>query len=208
MSKFASSAPCEDHAQTVSAEVYQTLKKRALSCCVFCSQSLGVVLYVLVCGALPFDGDNLYLLRQRVTEGRFRVPFFMSQGRTCHTTHSLLAHTHTHTLVPHTHSQDLHLISRSMLDYDISSVSPTECENLIRRMLAVNPAKRLSIAQIKQHRWMQADPAAVAACQTVPCPPPSDSTIGLGGYSEHILGIMQTLGIDRQRTIEVMDRPN
>ncbi|KAK3733921.1 hypothetical protein QZH41_009583 [Actinostola sp. cb2023] len=40
--------------------------------------SLGVVLYVLVCGALPFDGSTLQLLRSRVLDGRFRVPFFMS----------------------------------------------------------------------------------------------------------------------------------
>ncbi|XP_074652388.1 serine/threonine-protein kinase SIK3-like isoform X2 [Tubulanus polymorphus] len=40
--------------------------------------SLGVVLYVLVCGALPFDGSTLQSLRARVLSGRFRVPFFMS----------------------------------------------------------------------------------------------------------------------------------
>lgn len=39
-----------------------------------------MVLYVLVCGSLPFDGPNLPTLRQRVLEGRFRIPFFMSQG--------------------------------------------------------------------------------------------------------------------------------
>lgn len=40
--------------------------------------SLGVVLYVLVCGALPFDGSTLQSLRDRVLSGRFRIPFFMS----------------------------------------------------------------------------------------------------------------------------------
>lgn len=42
--------------------------------------SLGVVLYVLVCGALPFDGLTLHDLRSMVVAGKFRIPFFMSQG--------------------------------------------------------------------------------------------------------------------------------
>ncbi|KAG7463394.1 hypothetical protein MATL_G00176090 [Megalops atlanticus] len=115
--------------------------------------SLGVVLYVLVCGSLPFDGPSLPALRQRVTEGRFRIPFFMSQ----------------------------------------------DCENLIRKMLVVDPAKRISIAQIKQHRWMLADP--VAPCQALSLSI-TDYNSNLGDYSEPVLSIMQTLGIDRQRTIE------
>ena len=44
-------------------------------------QSLGVVLYVLVCGALPFDASTLPALRDRVLSGRFRIPFFMSTGK-------------------------------------------------------------------------------------------------------------------------------
>lgn len=43
---------------------------------------MGVVLYVLVCGALPFDGPTLPVLRQRVLEGRFRIPYFMTEGKT------------------------------------------------------------------------------------------------------------------------------
>ncbi|CAB1347329.1 unnamed protein product [Coregonus sp. 'balchen'] len=117
--------------------------------------SLGVVLYVLVCGSLPFDGPSLPALRQRVTEGRFRIPFFMSQ----------------------------------------------DCENLIRKMLVVDPAKRISVAQIKQHRWMLADPTAPNQTLSMALPL-TDYNSNLGDYSESVLGIMQTLGIDRQRTIE------
>uniref|UniRef100_A0A671W0P7 non-specific serine/threonine protein kinase n=1 Tax=Sparus aurata TaxID=8175 RepID=A0A671W0P7_SPAAU len=115
--------------------------------------SLGVVLYVLVCGSLPFDGPSLPALRQRVTEGRFRIPFFMSQ----------------------------------------------DCENLIRKMLVVDPARRISVAQIKQHRWMLADPTA--AHQTL-SHSLTEYNSNLGDYNEPVLGIMNTLGIDRQRTIE------
>lgn len=115
--------------------------------------SLGVVLYVLVCGSLPFDGPSLPALRQRVTEGRFRIPFFMSQ----------------------------------------------DCENLIRKMLVVDPAKRITVAQIKQHRWMLADPAAARQTLSLSL---TEYNSNLGDYSEPVLTIMNTLGIDRQRTIE------
>ena len=40
-----------------------------------------MVLYVLVCGALPFDGGTLQILRDRVLAGRFRIPYFMSEGK-------------------------------------------------------------------------------------------------------------------------------
>ncbi|XP_029699435.1 serine/threonine-protein kinase SIK1 [Takifugu rubripes] len=115
--------------------------------------SLGVVLYVLVCGSLPFDGASLPALRQRVTEGRFRIPFFMSQ----------------------------------------------DCENLIRKMLVVDPTRRITVAQIKQHRWMLADPTAARQILSHSL---TEYNSNLGDYSEPVLSIMNTLGIDRQKTIE------
>lgn len=35
---------------------------------------------MLVCGSLPFDGPTLHALRNVVIEGKFRIPYFMSQG--------------------------------------------------------------------------------------------------------------------------------
>ncbi|XP_064470778.1 serine/threonine-protein kinase SIK3-like isoform X2 [Ornithodoros turicata] len=85
--------------------------------------SMGVVLYVLVCGALPFDGKTLQSLRANVLSGRFRVPYFMT----------------------------------------------TECEQLIRQMLVVDPEKRFSIRQIVHHKWMQANSTSNDTCLCDSC---------------------------------------
>ncbi|XP_069470404.1 serine/threonine-protein kinase SIK2 isoform X2 [Ambystoma mexicanum] len=115
--------------------------------------SMGVVLYVLVCGALPFDGPTLPVLRQRVLEGRFRIPYFMSE----------------------------------------------ECEHLIRRILVLEPSKRLTIAQIKEHKWMMVD---VPVQRAVLYPQGPDNAPSIGEYNEQVLRLMHSLGVDQQKTIE------
>nr|XP_023669370.1 serine/threonine-protein kinase SIK2 isoform X2 [Paramormyrops kingsleyae] len=120
--------------------------------------SMGVVLYVLVCGALPFDGPSLPVLRQRVLEGRFRIPYFMSE----------------------------------------------DCEHLIRRMLVLDPSKRLSVAQIKEHRWMalEVPMRRPLLYQQGSAAEEGSGEAGVGEYSEQVLRLMHSLGIDQHKTIE------
>jgi MAP/microtubule affinity-regulating kinase len=70
--------------------------------------SLGVILYTLVSGSLPFDGQNLKELRERVLRGKYRIPFYMS----------------------------------------------TDCENILKKFLILNPVKRATLEQIMKDKWM------------------------------------------------------
>ncbi|XP_062864447.1 maternal embryonic leucine zipper kinase-like [Trichomycterus rosablanca] len=42
--------------------------------------SLGVVLYVMLCGYLPFDGDNFVELHEQITKGHYDTPDWLSPG--------------------------------------------------------------------------------------------------------------------------------
>ena len=89
----------------------------------------------------------------------------------------------------------------------------TDCEHLVRRMLVLEPKKRFSIRQIKSHRWMTCDGGqpketnpgmcnlqAGNHSNTVTSVNPSG---GIGDYNEQILRLMQSLGIDQSKTLEV-----
>jgi serine/threonine protein kinase len=107
--------------------------------------SLGVVLYVLVCGALPFDGPNLQKLRARVLTGKFKVPFYMSTGILSFHFSMLFnaLHYFTSTMISQVETK----ITQNILD----------CEKLIKKMLVLDPTKRASMQEIKEDRWFNMD---------------------------------------------------
>ena len=41
--------------------------------------SCGVILYAMVCGSLPFDVENMAMLFQKIKEGRYFLPNYISR---------------------------------------------------------------------------------------------------------------------------------
>lgn len=86
------------------------------------------------------------------------------------------------------------------------SPSP-DCEHLIRRMLVLDPSKRLSVAQIKEHRWMALEVPVQRPTLYQRSVPADGEAGGVAGYSEQVLRLMHSLGIDQHKTVEVSPPP-
>ena len=67
-------------------------------------------------------------------------------------------------------------------------------------MLVLDPSKRLTINQIKKHKWMLAEGGAP---KQTPSSPVLDHNAKLGEFNEQILRLMHSLGIDQQKTMDV-----
>lgn len=66
----------------------------------------------------------------------------------------------------------------------------------------LDPSKRLSVAQIKEHKWMVLE-VPVQRTLLYQQPSTAEGDPGLGEYSEQVLRLMHSLGIDQHKTIEV-----
>lgn len=87
--------------------------------------SFGIVLYVLVCGKVPFDDQSMPQLHAKIKKGVVEYPNWLSFG---------------------TENQSPRC--KSLL------IQCTECKNLIARMLVTNPRERAGLSEIINHPWM------------------------------------------------------
>lgn len=69
----------------------------------------------------------------------------------------------------------------------------------------MDPCKRLSIGQIKEHKWMVLD---VPVQRPMLYQQTAEGEGGVGEYSEQVLRLMHSLGIDQHKTIEVRPHPH
>jgi serine/threonine protein kinase KIN1/2 len=87
--------------------------------------SFGIVLYVLVCGKVPFDDQSMPQLHAKIKRGVVDYPQWLTAGK-CYG------------LVP------------NLLYADHFA----ECKNIISRMLVVDPRERATLQEIMNHPWM------------------------------------------------------
>jgi Protein kinase domain len=119
--------------------------------------SCGVILYALLCGTLPFDEEYVPALFQKIKDGDFTVPSYISAS----------------------------------------------CKDLICSMLRVDPIRRITVAEIRQHEWFLhelpqylSEPAATVTDQILDV----DETV--------LAQLMEQLMLtDRELTIHMLHNP-
>lgn len=99
MLKTACGSPCYAAPEMIAGKSYHGLHVDVWSS--------GIILYAMVCGYLPFEDKDNDVLYKKITDGKFNIPNFLSEG----------------------------------------------AKDIIRRILTTDPAKRITISQIKNHPW-------------------------------------------------------
>ncbi|KAG8379226.1 hypothetical protein BUALT_Bualt07G0066500 [Buddleja alternifolia] len=112
--------------------------------------SCGVILYALLCGALPFDDENIPNLFKKIKSGMYTLPSHLSTG----------------------------------------------ARDLIPRMLVVDPMKRITTREIRQHPWFKVNLPRYLAVT------PPNATEHLKKLDEEIIHEVLRMGFDRSQLIE------
>jgi serine/threonine protein kinase KIN1/2 len=88
--------------------------------------SFGIVLYVLVCGKVPFDDQSMPQLHAKIKRGVVDYPQWLSHGE----------------------FRPLSGVVQCLLTFT------TDCKSIIARMLVVDPKDRATLQEIMNHPWM------------------------------------------------------
>ncbi|KAK6123177.1 hypothetical protein DH2020_043079 [Rehmannia glutinosa] len=112
--------------------------------------SCGVILYALLCGALPFDDENIPNLFKKIKSGLYTLPSHLSPG----------------------------------------------ARDLIPRMLVVDPMKRITTREIRQHPWFKVNLPRYLAVT------PPNAMEHIKKLDEEIIQEVLRMGFDRSQLIE------
>ncbi|KAJ5682232.1 hypothetical protein N7462_005397 [Penicillium macrosclerotiorum] len=93
--------------------------------------SFGIVLYVLVCGKVPFDDQSMPQLHAKIKKGVVEYPPGLTTGK----------------------SELMIMIFQSMKEI-ATNLLTQECRHIISRMLVTDPKQRASLSEIMNHPWM------------------------------------------------------
>jgi serine/threonine protein kinase len=91
--------------------------------------SFGIVLYVLVCGRVPFDDQSMPALHAKIKKGVVDYPNWLSSGKLLDSP-PILGHCST------------------------APLTIAECKHLISRMLVTDPKLRATMQEVITHPWM------------------------------------------------------
>ncbi|KAI3454706.1 hypothetical protein Pfo_011369 [Paulownia fortunei] len=116
--------------------------------------SCGVILYALLCGALPFDDENIPNLFKKIKSGLYTLPSHLSSG----------------------------------------------ARDLIPRMLIVDPMKRITTREIRQHPWFKVNLPRYLAVT------PPHAMEHLKKLDEEIIQEVLRMGFDRSQLIESLQK--